>query len=67
MATGLVIDVDCERKEWVVLRLLRLGDSSIRYVLTIQETPLGRELLITTVRQLEGDALISGSSFIAKD
>ena len=67
MSTGLVVDVDCERKDWVVLRLLRLGNSAVRYVLTAQEVTQGRELLITGVRQLEGDRLAGGASCLVTD
>ena len=67
MSTGLVVDVDCERKDWVILRLLRLGNSDVRYVITTQEISLGRKLLVTGVRQLEGDRLVGGSSCLVTD
>ena len=58
MKQSTIYIIDCERDEWVVVRLDRLGKDAVRYVLSIQEVRGG--LAITAKRQLEGDSLIGG-------
>ena len=56
---GVIHEIDGDRAGWIVLRVVRLGESSPRYVLSIQEDSMG--LRISARRQGEGDSLIGGT------